>query len=273
MIDKVKITILNNYNHMKKKYLFIILLLSFLNLINSQTFSEAHYFVGSDEMHVYKQSHDTLYTSTTFSIEPFDTRKYKNHYKIWEVIDNPSDFIVIKLESLDSIPLTTDPYPKDRFKISVYKKKNKQEITLLMDVSHLTKEQMVNYNIDFAQLKNNFGMSLYSLSYMKELLKLKKVTTKKDANKINNELSNPKYLKFAENYIKQNKLSDSYASILTANLINTACLNLGYSPIGASFSISIINSNKKTKEKEELISEFYKRIIHKKKPQKLSAVL
>jgi hypothetical protein len=242
------------------KNLFLIFFLNFLSSINSQIFKEPYYFVGSDEMHVYKQSHDTLYISTTFSLGSFNTKKYKNHYKIWEVIENPSDFIVIKLETLDSIPLTTDPYPKDRFRISVYKKKNKQEITLLMDISHLTKEQMVNYNIDFTQLKNDFGMSLYSLSYMKELLKLKKVTTKKDANKINKELNNSKYLTFAENYIKQNKLSDPYTSILTANLINTACLNLGYTPIGASFSMNIISSNKKAKKKEDIINEFYKRM-------------
>ena len=247
----------------KNSLLFIILLLNSFSLIDSQTFREVHYFVGTDEMYVYKQSHDTLYTSTTFSLEPFNTKKYKSHYKIWDVIENEksSDFIVMKLESLDSIPLTTDPYPKDRFKISVYKKKNKQEIILLMNVLNLTKDQMMNYNIDFTQLKNDFGMNLYSLSYMKELLKLKKVTTKKDVDKIDDELNKPKYLAFTENYIKENKLSDPYASILTASLINTTCLSMGYSPIGASFSMNIINSdNKNSRKKEKIINEFYIRV-------------
>lgn len=103
-------------------------------------------------------------------------------------------------------------------------------------------------------------MSIYSASRMKELLKLKKVVNKKDVNKIDNELNKSKYLKLAEDYKKQNQLLDPYASILTATLINTACLNLGYSPIGARFSMNIINSNKKPEEKQKIINEFYKRV-------------
>jgi len=115
------------------------------------------------------QSNDTLYASTTFSLEPFNTEKYKNHYKIWSVDEKRSDFIIIKLESLDSTPLTTDPYPEDRFKISVYKKKNEKELMLIRDIQHLTKEGMAKYNTDTIQSNNNLGMNLYSLSYMKEL--------------------------------------------------------------------------------------------------------
>ncbi|AYZ14595.1 hypothetical protein EGY05_22895 [Chryseobacterium arthrosphaerae] len=243
---------------MKEKFIFILLL--FFNSINSQIFTESYYFIGSDEMHVCKQSHDTLYVSTTFSLSAFNTKKYRSHYKIWEVMDKSTDFIAIKLESLDSIPLTTNPFPEDRFKISIYKRVNEKEIKLINDISHLTKEKMTNYNMETIQFKNNFGMDMYSLSHMKELLKLKKVANKKDVHKIDNELNKSKYLKLIEDYKKQNQLSDPYASILTATLINTACLNLGYCPIGASFSMNIINSNKKTEDKQKIINEFYKRI-------------
>lgn len=243
-----------------KKKIFILLLLNLIYPIKSQVFKEPYYFIGPDEMHVYKQSNDTLYASTTFSLEPFNLKKYRSHYKIWDIIEKSPDVIIVKLESLDSISLTTKPYPEDRFRISVYKKKNKDELLLLRDVFHLAKEVMVNYNIDSIQLENNFGMSLYSLSHMKELLRLKKVKTKKDADEINNELNDSRYLTMVENYKVQNKLSDPYASILAANLINTACLKLGYSPIGASFIINILNSDKTQKEKENIINEFYKRV-------------
>jgi hypothetical protein len=242
------------------KKIFFLFLLSLFHSINSQVFKEPYYFIGPDEMHVYKQSHDTLYTSTTFSLQSTNIKKYKSHYKIWDVIEKSTDYIVLKLENLDSIPLTTEPYPEDRFRISFYKKKNKNELLLLRDISHLTKEAMINYNIDSIQLENNFGMSLYSLSYMKELLRLKKVKTKNDAEEINNELKDSRYLTMVENYKIQNKLLDPYASILAATLINTACLKLGYSPIGASVLMNIINSDKKPKEKEKIIDEFYKRI-------------
>lgn len=166
----------------------------------------------------------------------------------------------MKVESLDSIPLTTAPYPEDRFKIFIYKKNNEKELLLIRNVNDLTKEKMTNYNTDTIQPNNNFGMNLYSLSYMKELLKLKRIKIKKDADKINNELNHPKYLTFIENFIKHNRIFDTYASILTATLINNACLHLGYSPIGASFSMSILDSDREPKEKEKIIKELYKHI-------------
>jgi len=248
---------------MKKFFLFFFLLGLFYS-INSQLFKEPYYFIDPDEMHVYKQSHDTLYTSTTFSLQSFDEidiNKYKGHYKIWDIAEKQPDYLVIKLESLDSIPLTTDPYPIDRFSISIYKKKNINEYSIIRDISHLTKEAMINYKTDTIQLENNFEMSLYKLSYMKESLKLKKVKTKADADKINNELNNPKYLTIIENYKEHNKLPDPYAAILKATLINKACLNLGYTPIGASFAMGILNSDKKIKEKGNIIEGFYKDLI------------
>lgn len=130
-------------------------------------------------MHVFKQSNDTLYASTTFSLEPFNIEKYKKHYKIWSVNENQSNLLIVKLESLDSIPLTTNPYPEDRFKISVYQRKNEKEITLIKDIEHLTKEGMAYYHADTIKSNDNVGLNLYSLSYMKKLLKLKKVKSKK----------------------------------------------------------------------------------------------
>ncbi|MDQ1160451.1 1,2-phenylacetyl-CoA epoxidase PaaB subunit [Chryseobacterium sp. SORGH_AS 447] len=242
---------------MKEKILFILLLVININ-IDSQIFKEPYYFVGPDEMHVYKKSNDTLYTSTAFSVKLPETTKYREHYKIWSVKENPSDITIMKLENLDSIPLTTDPYPEDRFRIFVFKKNSEKEAVLINDIGHLTKQELANYNTDTIQSKKSIGMKLYSLSYMKELMKLKKVVSKSDVDKINNELNNPKYLNLIEDYKKENKLFDPYASILAADLINTACLNLGYSPIGASFSMNIINSDKK--EKEKIIKEFYKRL-------------
>lgn len=242
------------------KNLFFIFFLGLFSSINSQIFKQPYYFVGQDEMHVFRQSNDTLYASTTFSLEPFNIEKYKKHYKICSINENQSDLLIVKLESLDSIPLTTDPYPEDRFKISVYQRKNEKEIILIKDIEHLTKEGMAHYHIDTIKSNDNSGMNLYSLSYMKELLNLKKVKSKKDTDKINQELNHPKYLEFAEKYIRQNKLFDPYASILNANLINSACLNLGYSPIGAGFIIDIIKSDNSREEKEKIINEFYSRI-------------
>jgi hypothetical protein len=40
-------------------------------------------------------------------------------------------------------------------------------------------------------------------------------------------------------------------------------IHLGYSPIGASFSMSILNSDREQKEKEKIIKELYKHIDNK----------
>lgn len=245
---------------MKEKTFFIILVLVININMYSQIFKEPYYVIGPDEMHVYKKSNDTLYTSTTFSLKPSEISNYKSQYKIWDIKENPSDIIIMKVESLDSIPLTTEPYPEDRFRIFVYKKNSATELTLINDISHLTKQELNTSDTDTIRSDNSIGMKLYSLSSMKELFKLKKVATKKDVEKINNELNDPKYVAFIEKYTKENKLFDPYASILTANLINTACLNLGYSPIGASVSMNIINSDRATKEKEQIIKELYERL-------------
>lgn len=248
---------------MKKIFLlFCLVNLSFL--VKSQLLKEPYYFIGTDEMHIYRQSNDTLYVSTAFSLESFNKKKYKSHYKIWSVKEIPQDILAVQLESLDTIPLTTDPYPEDRFKIFIYKKPSDKEIVLVRSINDLTKDKMINYNVDIIKVKSNFGMNLFSLSYMKQLLKFKKVTTKEDADKINNELNDPKYLTFAEEYMKQNKLRDPYATILLATLTNNACIKLGYSPIGARFSINILNSERKEGEKKKIIKEFYGHVIFEK---------
>ncbi len=243
--------------------IFVLLIISLSTFLHSQIFKEPYYYVGSDEMHVYKQSNDTLYKSNTFSLQPINIKKYNAHYKIWDIIEKTQNLIAVKLESLDSIPLTTDPYPEDRFKLLLYKKISEKELLLIRDINHLKREEMTAYNIDTIQTNNSYGMTLFSLSYMKQLSMLKKVKSKNDADAINNELNDSKYIRFAESYVKYNRLSDPYTSILLASLINTVCINLRYSPIGASFSINIFNSDKRKEEKEKIINELYNMIYDK----------
>lgn len=253
----------NSLKHNIMRKIFVLLIISLSTFLHSQIFKEPYYYVGSDEMHVYKQSNDTLYKSNTFSLQPVNIKKYNAHYKIWDIIEKPQNLIAVKLESLDSIPLTTDPYPEDRFKLLLYKKISEKELLLIRDINHLKQEEMTTYNIDTIQTQNSYGMTLFSLSYLKQLSTLKKVKSKKDANAINNELNNSKYTRFAESYVKFNRLSDPYASILSASLINTACINLGYSPIGASFSINTLNTDRRQEKKKKIIDELYKMIYDK----------
>lgn len=244
------------------KFLPVLFLLIFYGSLKSQKFiDEPYYFVGVDEMHVYKQSNDTLYNFTTFSVKNNPKLDFKrNHYKIWGNQDLGKEFFALKVERLDTIPLTTNPYPDERFNIWIYKRTPKK-ITFLKQISQLKKSEMQNYTLDTLHNNDKYGQTFYSLTYMNELLKLKRVKTKKDVDIINNELNNPEYLEFAEDYQKNNKMPDMYASGLMAMLINKATIKVGYSPIGASVLMNIINSKMYDEDKKrKIIAEYYEKI-------------
>lgn len=244
------------------KFLLILFFVIFFGLLKSQEFiDEPYYFIGVDEMHVYKQSNDTLYNFTTFSVKSDSKLNFKrNHYKIWKNENIGKGFFALKLEKLNTIPLTIKPYPEERFNIFIYKKTPK-EISFIKQITQLTKNEMQNYRLDTIHSNDEYGQTYYSLTYMNELLKLKRVKTKKDAEIINNELNNPEYLKIAEDYQKNNKMPEMYASGLMAMLINKASLKVGYSPIGASVVMNIISSRMYDEDKKrKIIAEYYEKI-------------
>ncbi|GEM_PF-988470 len=254
----------NKTNHHKQlivnRFLIIILLLLY-SLLKSQTFiSEPYFFIGPDEMSVYKQSNDTLINYSSYSIEPVSKMdRVRSRYRIWGNKKIDDGVYALKIERLDSIPLRPDPLPENRFKIIIYKKINKA-IIFLNAKEQLTKTEMLNYNTDTVAYKNNFGFTYYSLSKMRDFRKLKKVKTIKDVETINNELSNPKYLLVIEDYKANLKLADPYASGLMATIVNQACIETGYSPVGASVLMRILSSPKSVEEKEKIVEEYYLKI-------------
>lgn len=242
----------------------ILLLIILFNLSKSQDFiDQTYYFIGPDEMHIYRQSNDTLYNYTSYSIqEPKKIDRIRMHFKILEnkKLDSNDNVYTLKMERLDSIPLTTDSFPEDRFKILIYKKLD-NEIILLDEKNGLTKSQIGTYKTDTIKYKNNFGLVYYSQNKMNEFSKLKKIKTKNDVKIISNEMNNPKYLLLAEDYRKNIKIPDGYASGLIATIINKSCIETGYSPIGAGVLMNILNSDRFSEiEKKNMVKEYYEKI-------------
>ena len=227
----------------------------------SQTFiNQPHYFVGVDEMHIYKQSNDTLFHLTSFSVNPDSLKEYKRHYKIWAIDLLGENFYALKLERLDTIQMTTEPYPEDRYYIFIYKTNN-EGIDFLEQISGLTQSDLQNAQLIKSDYTNNFAFRYYSLHRMYELLKLKRVKTIDDVNRLGKELDDPSYITIVQEYEKARKMPDTYASGLMATIFNSACLKLGYSPVGASVIMIILTSENYDEEKRlKLVNEYYERI-------------
>ncbi|MCW2464039.1 hypothetical protein [Elizabethkingia anophelis] len=242
---------------MKRLYL-IILLFILLPFLKAQNFiKEPYYIIGPDEMYKLVQSNDTLFVMLTLSIKdiPLKKRNYQDHYKIWGVQSYKDKGFVLKLEKLDSIQLTNNPYPEERFNIWVYGKPGEKELPLEREYPQLTRKQMEEFPIQDSLFSNEYALTYFSESYMKELSKRKNVRTQKDADAIDQEMERNKseYIKIIENYKSSKMIRDMYNSGLIATLTNKACLDLGYNPIGANRILRILRSKRTPEEKRNAI--------------------
>ncbi|HFK5555373.1 TPA: hypothetical protein ACGZ9Q_003453 [Elizabethkingia anophelis] len=242
---------------MKKLYI-ILFLLAFIPFFKSQNFiKEPYYIIGADEMYKLVQSNDTLYVLPTVSMKKIYPKKenYKDHYRIWGVQSYKDKGFVLKLEKLDSIQLTNNPYPEERFNIWVYGKPSGKELPLEREYPQLTRKQMEEFPIQDSLFSNEYALTYFSESYMKELSKRKNVRTQKDADAIDQEMkrNESEYIKIIENYKNSKMIRDMYNSGLIATLTNKACLDLGYNPIGANRILNILRSNKTSEEKQKEI--------------------
>ncbi|MCL1034473.1 hypothetical protein [Elizabethkingia anophelis] len=241
-----------------KKLLILLLSFILLSIIRGQSFiKEPYYIIGPDEMYKLVQSNDTLYVMPTFNMKNLSLKKgnYQNHYKIWGVQSYKDKGFVLKLEKLDSIQLTDNPYPEERFNIWVYGKPSGKELPLEREYPQLTRKQMEEFPIQDSLFSNEYALTYFSESYMKELSKRKNVRTQKDADAIDQEMERNKseYIKIIENYKNSKMIRDMYNSGLIATLTNKACLDLGYNPIGANRILRILRSNKTPEEKRKEI--------------------
>jgi hypothetical protein len=99
-------------------------------------------------------------------------------------------------------------------------------------ISGLTKQQIDIVRIDTNSLNDMFFFTSYSDSYLKELSTLKKVTTKSQVLEIMEVVKSNQFKLLAEKYCKT-KTGGMYGSGFSAEILNKACIEKGYNPIGA----------------------------------------
>lgn len=253
-----------------RKLLIICIFIFYQNVISQSFIQEPIYSLGMDEMHIHKQSNDTLYNYTSYSVKPFPIELRKNkkfirmHYKILENQHLSENYFALKLERLDTLQMTTNKYPENRFLIWIYKKSDEREFTLLNSITKLNEEQALSYNFDTIDYKNYVGFTSYGLSKIKEFLKLKKLRTSEDIEIVKKHLekNQAKYKNIVEVYEENSKLPDMYGQGLLATILNMAYLELDYCPVGASIVMNnIINSTTvPNEEKQQMINEFYQQL-------------
>lgn len=222
-----------------RKTLFILLLLPFVGCSQGQKLLVQDYsFLGTDgEVTKLHQSNDTLYELKCYIDQPCQPRP-KAHYKILSYNRN-EEFVILKLERLDTLALTPNPYPVTRYSLLALEHIDNKQLGYLPLSLGLTRQRLDTVQTDFKSLKEKFFFTFFGDTYLKELSSLKKVITKDDVQEIIEITKGDDYKMLVEKYSKT-ETRDMYASGLSAEILNRACIEKGFSPIGAGRAINTL---------------------------------
>lgn len=205
-----------------------------------QTFlTQDYHFIGRGiGTTTLRQSHDTLYLfqdyPAGFAGKPYSTSRTKRagqHYKIIAA-SRSGKFDVLKVEQLDTLALTSEPYPETRYSLVVLHHESDKAVGYLSRRIGSTKAAIDTAKMSANALRTGFYFTYFSAAYMKELAGLKKISTKEQAQEIFDEVKNGSFKAVIDRY-ERTKPQDYYASGLTSEIINLACIKKGYNPIGA----------------------------------------
>jgi len=222
-----------------RKTLFILLLLPFVGCSQGQKLllQDYSFLLTDGEVTKLRQSNDTLYELKCYIDRPCQPRP-KSHYKILSS-NRIEEFVILKLERLDTIPLTTNPYPATRYSLLAFKTIDNKQLGYLPLALGLTRQQLDTVQTDFKLVNEKFFFTFFSDTYLKELSSLKKVMTKDEAKEIIEIAKRDDYKTLVEKYSKT-ETRDMYASGLSAEILNRACIEKGFSPIGAGRAINTL---------------------------------
>ncbi|MDF2476950.1 MAG: hypothetical protein K0S24_2433 [Sphingobacterium sp.] len=144
-----------------------------------------------------------------------------------------SDSWLVMTESLDSIPMSTVPFPTNRFSITVFRGITKNQIETA-DVISRVERHVADSIMDKGIVTDNwFFYTYYSDDRWRELAALPPVKTKDNAKKIMSILKSEEVKNWLTRY-ENNPVKEMYGSGIFAEIINRICLQIQYSPIFAS---------------------------------------
>ncbi len=211
-----------------KKILLITLISLISNSILSQNLlDEKYYFVNGTELFGIKKSNDTIFE---FKCNPdFScSDRYRKKFKILKskVIGQKE---ILAIERIDSIPLTSNPIPADRYKIIGFENIGKGKLKIINEAKTYTLDSLSAIPFEIEFLKNKFGFTYFTESFLTELETDYKVSAEL-AEQIMSNFKN--YAERLELY-KNTKTGDIYGSGITAEIISTEMIKLNLSPLQA----------------------------------------
>ena len=129
--------------------------------INAQEILKSkHYFINGEKVFSIQKSNDTLYTFNCNS--NFDcSKKARDHYKILKSKQEGNRYL-LEVEKLDSLQLTTNPFPDDRFRLIGFEKTSENEIKMINEARSFTKDSITKIPFEHNYLDNKFVFTFVS---------------------------------------------------------------------------------------------------------------
>jgi len=101
----------------------------------------------------------------------------------------------------------------------------------------LTKNQLDDFSVNRDSLSQKFFYTFYSHNFIKTFNSLKEITSKNEANRIVKLMKSKQFEEVIASW-KTTNTGDLWGTGLTAEILNKACLSLGFNPILADQKIS-----------------------------------
>jgi hypothetical protein len=212
-----------------------------------QTFlTQDYHFIGRGVgTTTLRQSHDTLYLFQDYPAgfmgrthSSSQLKRAGQHYKII-ASSRSGKFDVLKVEQLDTLALTSEPFPETRYSLVILNHESDNAVGYLSRRFGSTKAAIDTAKMGANALRTSFYFTYFSNAYLKELAGLKKISTREQAQEIFEEVKKGSFKAVMDRY-ERTKPQDYYASGLTSEIINWACIKKGYSPIGAQQTINAL---------------------------------
>lgn len=223
------------------KTLAVLILLPFAALSQSQKMLQEDYnFPVADlEVNRLTQVADTLYELNCYADRACRPKPSK-YYKILSS-ERKNDFTILKMERLDPASTATDPHALNRYYVTALMTGDKKRLGYLPLGMSLTKKELDNFKADADSLKEKFFYTYFSESYLKELSAFKKISTRAHAEEVLESFKDDKFKAVAERF-RNTRTWDMYGTGFTSEILNRACIDLGYNPLGAGSAINELTS-------------------------------
>ncbi len=214
---------------------FILIALSILLTVKmtaQEILKSKYYFINGEKVFSIQKSNDTLYTFNCNS--NFDcSKKVRDHYKILKSKQDGNKYL-FEVEKLDSLQLTTNPIPDDRFKIIGFVKTSENTIKMINEARSFTKDSIAKIPFEINYLNNKFGFTYYTENYLKSFRTDYIITPEIAKEIIESTKNNTEVLTQYQNTIT----GDMYHTAISAELITLEMIKRNLSPIHAKQKIN-----------------------------------